>query len=137
MKKYGVCVLALLLAAGFSAQSLAAQAPAQPASRPGLTQDQIAKRKAGRDANQAAQKARFAQMKSLTGQLRAELKKKPADQARIKYLRDQLDIQRETMRLQILQNMLNNPNIKPAARQRLNSNIQKIKDRIARKQSAK
>lgn len=137
MKKSGVCILAILLAAGFSVQALAAPnfPPLKP--RPGLTQAQIDKMKADRDAKQAAMLAQRDQMKSLSDQLRAELKKKPADQARIKSLRNQMDLQRDTVHLRMMQDMQNNPSLKPADKQRYNDTIQKIKERIARKQTAK
>ncbi|MBN3033920.1 MAG: hypothetical protein JW873_07490 [Candidatus Saganbacteria bacterium] len=122
MKRCAFCLVAALLAAGFSAQSLAAPPP-------------FAKLTAGQKAKRAALEARRARLKELTGQLRAELKKKPVDQAKIKKLKNQLALERDTARLELLQSLASRPNRQPASRQRLNNAIQKLKERIAKERS--
>jgi hypothetical protein len=139
MKKHVLLALAVLLAAGFSTQSLAAQGATGPTApvRPALTQAQIVKMKADRDAARTTMKSQRDQMKGLTDQLSAELKKKPVDKNRINDLTKQIDIQRDTMQIQMMQMMMSqNPNLKPADQTRYNNMIQKAKDRLAKRQSA-
>jgi len=135
-----MCVLAALLAVGFSTQGLAAPATSIPANAPraALTQDQIAKIKADRAANRATMTAQRAQMKSLTDQLRAELKKKPVDRNKVNDLTKQLDIQWDTMQVQQMQMMMDrNPNLKPEQKKRYGDMVQRAKDRLAKRQAAK
>lgn len=136
MKKYGICVMAVLLAAGFSTQSPAApNLGGSREARPALTPAQIAQYKAARDANRAAMTAQRAQMKGLTDQLRAELKKKPADKNKIQSLINQIDIQRETMQIQQMDSMMKQrPNLTPAQQKRFNDMLQRAKDRLAKRQ---
>ena len=142
MKKYGICVMAVLLAAGFSTQSIAApnmggSREAMMRQRPVLTPAQIAQYKAARDANRAAMTAQRAQMNGLTDQLRAEMKKKPADKNKIQSLMNQIDIQRETMQIQQMESMMKQrPNLTPEQQKRFNDMIQKAKDRLAKRQAA-
>jgi Spy/CpxP family protein refolding chaperone len=140
MRKYAMGILAVLLAAGFSTQVTAAPATSNPANspRPALTQDEIAKRKADREAIRAAMTTQRAQMKNLTDQLRAELKKKPVDKNKVDALTKQIDIQRDTVRVQHMQMIMDhNPNLKPEQKKRYGDMIQKAKDRLAKKQTAK
>jgi hypothetical protein len=134
MKKYGIYLMAVVLAAGFSTQALAAPAAPQ---RPALTQAQIAKIKADRETTRTAMTAQHAQMKALTDQLRAELKNKPVDRNKVNDLIKQIDIQRETMQVQQMQAMMDrNPNLKPEQKKRYSDMIQRAKDRLAKRQSA-
>ena len=140
MKKYGMLVLAVLLAAGFSVPSLAAQKPgvsALPLRAP-LTQAQIAKIKTDRDATRAAMTAQRDQMKGLTDQLRTELKKKPVDRVKVDALINQIDLQRDTMQVQQMQMMMDqSPNLNPEQKKRYSDMIKRSKDRLAKRQLAK
>ena len=108
------------------------------AKRPHLTQAQLDKMKADRAAKRQAMEARRSQMKGLNDQLRAEMQKKPADKDKIAALMKQIDIQRQTMRIQQMETMIKNrPDMKPADQQRYNDMIQKAKDRLAKRQQAK
>jgi Spy/CpxP family protein refolding chaperone len=106
--------------------------------RPALTPEQIAQYKAKREAARAAVNAQRAQTKALTDQLRAEMQKKPADKNKIQNLIRQIDIQRETLRLQQMQTMISQrKNFTPDQQKRYNDMITAEKAHLAKLQLAK
>jgi hypothetical protein len=130
MKKYNLLVLAVLLAAVFSTQALAA--PPLPGTQ--LTPDQIAKIKADRQANRTAMGTQRAQTTALTDQLKIELKKKPVDSVKVKSLMDQISSQRDAMQIRQMEAMSQRQGLKPADRTRYNDILKKMKDRQAKRQ---
>lgn len=134
MKKPNLFAWAVILAAFFSLQALAAPAPKNPQ----LTPAQTAKINASRKVSRAEMNSQHAQSKVLSDQLRAELKKKPVDQAKVDSLLQQLMAQQEDMQIKQMESMMQQrPNMKAADRQRYKDTLTKMKAHRAKRQPAK
>ncbi len=124
MKNKFTLALAALLVSGFCAEVLAVP---PPPTRPPLTPAQVSKIR--RSAKPRTLSPQQQEMKQLTDQLRAELKKNPVDQAKIDDLTKQIDDRRNAMQVERMQSMLNNPNLTPQQKQRYNDMLQRMKSR--------
>lgn len=131
MNKNITLALSALLGLGFSAQVLAA--PPQPIG-PRPTEAQLARIRANQPATKRALTPEQKQMRQLTAQLRAELKKKPVDHARVNDLIRQIDAQREAMQIKQMETMMDNPRVSAKQKQRFSEMIQRAKARQAQQQ---
>jgi len=125
MKKKLTYALTALLGLGFAAQVLAS--PPLPGNRPPLTPEQIARIKASHQSKKRELTPAQQQMKQLTDQLRAEMRKKPVDREKVNSLVQQINAQRDTARIEQLQTRLNDPSLPPQQKQRYTNMIQRMK----------